>query len=125
MKRITLTCPFTGLMFEATQFADGTVIAIHPFTKQEIRMTWNSSCSRYMLPKHAFDVVETMPAIDAAMELGISRQRVSTLCKNGTLQSSTINGQCMITSESVKMYKETRTNGRPRKEVENGRNSND
>lgn len=115
MKRITLTCPFTGLEFEATEFADGTILFYHPITGEETRMTWNSSCSRYMLPKSAFKHVEMLTSAETCELLELSKQRVNTLCLEGTLDSRLINGTRYVTRESAILYKKTRRAGRPKK----------
>ena len=50
MKKITLTCPFTGVEFDALENADGSLIVQHPLTGEHMRVGFNEPSNRP--PKH-------------------------------------------------------------------------
>ena len=115
MKRILLTCPFTGVTFEALQTADNNIIGRNPITGAEVRMNYNSSCNRYYICPDAFKKVETLTLSEAAEVLGISVQRISKMVSDGILKAFEIDGKKKTTLESVLEYKETRKVGAPKR----------
>ena len=115
MRRILLTCPFTGVTFEALQTADNNIIARNPITGDEVRMNYNSSCNRYYICPDAFKQVETLTLSEAAEILDVSIQRLSTMATNGVIKTFEIDGKKKTTLETVLKYKETRKVGAPKK----------
>lgn len=118
MKKKHLTDPFTGIEFECVEFADGSIVAINPLTNEEIRMNWNCSCSRFMLPKSVFKRVRTVNITEAAHISNVSVQRISKACKDGLLPIHELpNGDAVILYDDLTRYNENkRPAGRPRKE---------
>lgn len=115
MKRIIYTCPFTGMEFEATEFADGTVVCYHPVTGDEIRMSYNPSIKKYMINPSAFKHVETISISEAAKILKVSVPRVSMLCSSGQLAYHMVKDQKRLIKSEVVEYSRYRKPGRPRK----------
>ena len=115
MKRILLTCPFTGVTFEALQTADNNIIGRNPITGNEIRMNFNSSCNRYYIYPDAFKKIETLTLSEAADVLEISVQRISKMVNDGVIPSFEIDGKKKTTLESVLEYKKTRKVGAPKR----------
>lgn len=115
MRRILLTCPFTGVTFEALQTADNNIIARNPITGEEVRMNYNCSCDRYYIYPEAFKMVETLTLSEAADMLDISVQRVSKMVNDGLIKTFEIDGKKKTTLESVLNYKETRKVGAPKR----------
>lgn len=119
MKRITLTCPFTGVTFEAAETADGNILAYNPLTGEEIRMNYNSSNNRYYMRPSSWHEIETHTLKDAAELLNVSIQRVSTMVKNGTIPAHVLpNGDKVILQTDIDLYNENKTYGRPRKDAQ-------
>lgn len=117
MKEIILTDPFSGIDFQAVQESDYTIIAIHPLTGEAIRMQYDSNTACFMLPAHAFDMVETLTFADAAREMNVSRARISDAVKRGRLPFKRLpNGSKMILKRDLQTYNETKAVGRPKKE---------
>ena len=116
MKAIYLTCPFTGVGFECTEFADKTIIAYHPITHEEIRLSYNPSIKKYMIDPKAFKRIETISVSIAAEILDVSIPRITALCSNGQIPYIVVNGKKQLIYDDVIKYKRNRKNGRPKKE---------
>lgn len=109
MKKIIMTCPFTGIEFTAIKSADGDIIATNPITNEEVKMNYNNSCNRYYIEPSQFKHVETTTPIKAAKILGISVQRVSKLMSDGRLKAfEPLPGVKIIPIESVLDYRKHR-----------------
>lgn len=117
MKEITLTCPFTGLEFNALEYADGKIVTRHAITGDEVHMNWNSSCNRYYIGKEAFKHIETVSMMQAAEILDVSRQRISKIAADGIIQPHDINNNTVFALTDVLEYKRVRKVGAPFKEV--------
>lgn len=119
MKRITLTCPFTGVTFEATQTADGTIIAYNPLTGDPVEMKLNNgSIQRYYMKPSAWREIKAYTIKDAAKELNVSIQRVSAMIKDGKLPVHVLpNGDKLVLDDDIRLYNENKTYGRPRKDA--------
>lgn len=118
MKQVTITCPFTGVDFEATEFADGSIVARNPLTNQEIRLSYNPMPHAFMLPKNALQHVETVSIVEAANLSNVSVQRISKLCADGVLQARILpDGSKVILLDELTSYNESKKNGRPRKDA--------
>lgn len=116
MKEKTLTCPFTGVEFKALECADGRVIVRHAITGEEIIMNWNGTIQRYNIAKSAFKHIETVSMIEAAEILDVSRQRISKIAADGTIQAHDVNGSTVFVLSDVLEYKKNRKVGAPFKE---------
>ncbi len=107
MKKVTKTDPFTGLQFSAEEYADGSISMRLPFIGS-YSLEYSPSCDGYVIPRYLFDKRETYGLNEAASILGVSKQRVSTLCRNGTLRSTKAGGIMLIDAMSVLEYREKR-----------------
>ncbi len=116
MKKITLTCPFTGVEFDCLEDADGNIIARHALTGKEISMNYNYSIKRYNIKREFFAHVETVTFSQACEILDVSRQRISKIAATGVIQPHTVNGVQVFTLTDVLDYKKTRKVGAPAKE---------
>lgn len=119
MKRITLTCPFTGVTFEATETADGDIIAYNPLSGEEVVMKFNTGIRHYYMRPGLWREIETHTLKDAAELLNVSVQRVSAMVKNGTIPAHVLpNGDKVILQTDIDLYNENKTYGRPRKDAQ-------
>lgn len=116
MKEILLTCPFTGAQFSATIDVNNNLYVTHPITNETHKINYNSSIKKYNLPAELLQWVETVSLGEAARILNVSRQRISAIAQNGTIQPRTVNGQTVFVLDDVLQYKETRKPGAPKKE---------
>lgn len=120
MKKIMLTDPFSGTDFEAYEFDDKSMIAIHPLTKETVRVFYDAQKHSFMVPVSAFEHIETMTMQQAADYMNVSVQRVSNACKSGKLPLKELpNGAKMIVKKDLINYNETKKCGRPRKDANN------
>lgn len=118
MKPILITDPFTGLDFEAIEFADGSILARNALTNQEIKLTYNPMCNRLMVGKEHFAHIETLTLAQAARFSNVSVQRISKLCADGTLEAHELpNGSKVVLLDDLVRYNANKKNGRPRKET--------
>lgn len=116
MKEIILTCPFTGVEFKATEYADGKIVFVHPLTLETIHMNYNASIKKYNIPRIAFRQIETCTQTQAMEILGISRQRINKIANDEIIPIFFINGSKVFLMHDVLEYKKTRKVGRPEKE---------
>lgn len=117
MKKIILTCPFTGVEFEALEYADRSLLITHPLTGEQVKINWNASVKRFNVPANLFKHIETLTQTETAKVLGVSRQRVSAIAQTGVIQPHEVNGAIMFLKSDVLKYAETRKPGAPCKEV--------
>ena len=115
MKTILLTCPFTGVEFEAMQDENGNLHVINPLTENIFYVLTANSCNDLILDKRLFTHVETATISETADILGVSRQRISAIVSNETIPVHTVNGQTVFLLSDVLEYKENRKPGAPRK----------
>lgn len=117
MEKITLTCPLTGNDFTALRMANGSVIATNPITRKEVRMIYDAETNTYSINADDVRYIPLCTYADAVKILGISIQRISKLCKDGTLVAYRLtNNQKRIDKDSVLNYKKNRKVGAPKKE---------
>lgn len=116
MKETILTCPFTGIEFNAIIDADNNLYVKHPITGEVNKINYNSSIKKYNLPKSLFKHIDTISLSEAADILGVSRQRISAIAANSTIEPFTVNGQTVFKRADVLQYKRTRKIGAPRKD---------
>lgn len=114
MKKITLTCPFTGVPFDALENADGSLIVQHPLTGVHMRVGFNEPSNRYLLDRSQFQHVETVTQAQAAELLGVSRARVSAIVRDETIPHYVVNGSNVFLLDDIKAYDASRTVGRPK-----------
>ena len=108
MEKITVTCPFTGIPFDAIKYADGRIVATNVITGEDAVITYNAACDRYMIRPDAFATTPTVTMHEAAQILNISKPRISLLVKQGRLKAFRPGAQMYITRESVLDYKRQR-----------------
>lgn len=116
MEKITLTCPFTGIPFDAIKSADGSLIVQNPITKENMRIGYNEPTKRYLVNKKYFQFMETVSCSEAAEMLGVSRSRISTMIFNDTIPHYSVNGKHVFLKSDVLSYSESRRVGRPQKD---------
>lgn len=105
MKKVMITCPFTGLDFEAVEYADGKFIATNAITGEDLHISYNPSIDRYLINRDAFKHVELMTLNECADELGVSKAYASILAKRGELKAVRPGAAIYITRESVLSFK--------------------
>ena len=119
MKRVTLTCPFTGISFEATETADGDIIAYSPLTGEEIVMKFNTGIRHYYMRPGKWRHIETCSIKEMAEMLNITIQRAYTMTKTGVIAAHELpNGDKVVLRDDIERYNENRKCGRPRKRSE-------
>lgn len=116
MKKIMLTCPFTGIPFEALRSADGSLIAQNPITGENMRIGYNEPNRRYLIDDRLFKHIEVVSASQAAEILGISRARISKIIKDDIIPHYKTNGKYMLRLDDVMLYADNRTVGRPKED---------
>ena len=105
MERIVITCPFTGVPFEAIQYADGRIIATNALTGEDMQITYNPSIKRYMLDSAFFHGEKMLTMEECAELLGVSKARVSVLAKQDRLKAVKPSAQMYISLNSALEYK--------------------
>lgn len=106
MKSITLICPFTGVEFEALQSElTGEYIFTNPVTGQ----LYSSENKHLYLPISAFtDSPKSVSPTEAAEILGVTRQRITQLLREGKLPYYLVNGNKRILESDVLEYRKNR-----------------
>lgn len=107
------TCPFTGAEFQAVHMADSWIVT-HPLLNGDAMYPIEGDC--LMVPIYDLQHFKTMTPAEAAEMLGVSRQRVDQLASAGKLCQRYVNGSPVFLEADVLKYKDSRKNGRPRKE---------
>ena len=105
MEKVLITCPFTGMEFEALKYADGRLVTSNKITGDEIQITYNSSIKKYMLDARLLKHVPLVTMDECAETLGVSKPRVSALVKKGKLQTVRPSAALYITKDSMLDYK--------------------
>lgn len=113
MTPITLTCPFTGLSFEAMKTQDQMTLT-NPLTQKQIPIKIKNGFAH--VPMTVFTHIATLNATETALYLNVSRQRIDQLVKAGKLLPRYINSEPIFIMDDVIEYAQTRKNGRPRKD---------
>lgn len=116
MIKRTITCPFTGVEFNALESADGNMIVQNPITGDTIRLTYDVETNAYTVPKAYFGLVETMNSSEAAEYLDVTRSRISKIAVDGIIPHFLVNGKPMFRKSDIIEYAKNRTVGRPAKE---------
>ncbi len=105
MEKILITCPFTGLSFEAVKFADGRIVSTNPLTGNDVTMKYNASCNRYMIDPQEFKHKPLLTLNEVCDMLDLSKARVSRLVNEGRLQSVRPGSTVYVTKDSVLKYR--------------------
>lgn len=113
MPNVLLTCPFTGLPFEAIENADGSLIIRNPLKDTYMQVFNNDGA--ITIPYKFFEHADTMSCIEAAKYLGVTKSRVYSIVKNNIVPSHIVNGKPVFLADDIIEYGKTRTIGRPRK----------
>lgn len=103
MEFTTLTDPITGLDFKALKDSAGNLTPIMKFGRTLV-LPYDKDTDSYRIPTKAFEYVPTMTLNECAEYLGVSKVRVSRMCKNGTLNSAKIGNMLVIEKASVNAY---------------------
>lgn len=108
MEKVMITCPFTGLEFEALKYMDGRIITSNAITGEEIQLTYNPSIKKYMMPASILKHIPLVTMDECARELGVSKPRITALIKDHRLQTLRPGAVVYITKESMLDYKHSR-----------------
>lgn len=117
MVKRTFTCPFTGVNFDTLESAEGNIIAHHPITGETMRLAFNHELNSYLLPREYMKFTETVSSTEAADILQVSRARISKIVADNVIPHFIVNGKAMFCKSDIMEYAETRTVGRPAKEL--------
>lgn len=104
MEKVLITCPFTGLEFQAIKYADGRLVATNRITGEDMHITYNSSCNRYMIDPKEFKHTPLVTVAECAEYLNVSKPMISKLAKAGTLQTVRPGATVYITKDSMLEY---------------------
>lgn len=115
MKKLKLTCPFTGIEFTAHEMADGKLIVIHPLTGEQLTINWNCSIKKYNLPKEFFQHIKTVDREQAQRILEVTYQRVTQIIQNEIIPVHYINDKPVFVEDDVYEYRKNRKVGAPKK----------
>lgn len=108
MEKITVTCPFTGLPFEAIKYADGRLVTTNKVTGEDMQITYNASNNRYMFLASELKFHALLTMDECAEELNISKPRISKLVKQNRLKAIKPDAQLYITRSSMLEFKQQR-----------------
>lgn len=98
-----MTCPLTGCTFDAVKTDNGEYIFTNVLTGEQYKS--DKSYLHLFVPSF-FELRETISPVDAAMELGVSRQRMTQLMREGTIPHFTMEGNKRLLLSDVVEYKE-------------------
>lgn len=120
MEKMILTCPLTGVEFEAMSMEPHIVpftklVTHHPLKHEPVEMYVNERWEICIPYKH-FEHIKTVTPIEASEILGVTRQRIAQILSDNIIDSHTVNGSPVFLLDDVLAYKESRQPGRPRKE---------
>lgn len=104
MNIITKSDPITGLEFKALSDNDGNLVIETAFN-QVIKVAFDKKTNCYMFQASYLEHHPIMSLNECAEYLGVTKVRVSRMCKNGTLKSVKIKGALIIDKSSIDAYK--------------------
>ena len=114
MREITITCPFTGLEFNAWEDEyTGNLIFTNPLTGDD--MVVKRVAKNYSIPIDYTKHVPIVKAYDAKVILQVSKQRIAQIISNETIPVKRINGEPYFLKADVLDYRENRQVGAPKK----------
>lgn len=115
MKEVKMTCPFTGVEFNALQYADGRIIVKHPLTDELLTVNWNCSIKKFNVPKEFFEHIPTVTQKEASEILDVTMARISQIADAQIIPTHNVNGKVVFLLDDVLEYKKTRKVGAPKK----------
>ena len=116
MEKMKLTCPFTGIEFQAfKEPKTHKLYFANPLTHEMVSAKWDKVSNTYVIPAEMFRFVETCTTVEAMEILDVSRQRISQIVNDNVIPSHIVNNQPVFILSDVLQYKENKKPGRPRK----------
>lgn len=111
MQILKHTCPFTGGNFKLLMRneSEREITFFHAITGEEF--TAKLTNGNIIIPIAAFNEIETVSLNKAAQMLGVTKQRVSKLIKDGKIDALKVNGRFNVVADSVRNY-DAMTRGR-------------
>lgn len=104
MQILKHTCPFTGGNFKLImrRDQDTKITFYHALTGEQFNMEIKDG--NVIIPLAAFNEIETVTLNKAAQMLGVTKQRVSKLIKDGKIDALKVNGRYSVITSSVREY---------------------
>lgn len=120
MEKVKLTCPLTGVEFDALINEPelvplARVYVNHPLEHYPMDLYINEHWE-LCIPIKSLQHIETIEPADVADVLDVSRQRVYQILADDVIPSHMVNGKTVFKLDDVMRYADTRTPGRPKKE---------
>ena len=111
MRILKQTCPFTGGKFKLIESDDkkGKITCFHALTGEQFEIEMKDDY--LIIPISVFNDIETVSLNKAAQMLGVTKQRVSKLIKDGKIDALKVNGRYSVIAESVRNH-DAMTRGR-------------
>ena len=108
MRKIKKCDPFSGLKIDVLEMDNKSMVIHTPFC-HTLTLDYDAQNDAYTIPATAFNYFKTVTLREAAEELGVSRMRISRMCKENLLKSAKINNNLVIDYASLKLLKEKRS----------------
>ena len=120
MKPVSITCPFTGHVVNATKDEDTkTLYMQNAITHEPIVCMYDFEKDCYCIPARILmQKYDLVSMTHAAYILGVTRQRISYIAKHEIIKPYTVNDKTMFMRSDVLDYKKNRKVGAPKKEQE-------
>lgn len=116
MERMFLTCPFTGVEFQAYKDAKlQRLYYANPIEHETMSVNYDPSTNSITINLNDFNHVELVTPEQATDILAISRQRIYQIINDNVINAHTIAGRPFLKLCEVLDYKQNRKPGRPRK----------
>lgn len=118
MKPVSITCPFTGQVVQATMNEnDKSLVFKNAITNEKFLCRYDHEKDCYCIPAYVlmqkFDMISST---HASYILGVTRQRMSQIAQSEIIKPYNVNGKTMFMRSDVLEYKENRKVGAPKKE---------
>ena len=118
MEKMKLTCPFTGIEFQAfKEPKTHKLYFANPLTHEMTSAKWDMIANAYVIPAEMFRYIETISTVEAMEILDVSRQRISQIVNDNVIPSHIVNNQPVFILSDVLQYKENKKPGRPKKDA--------
>lgn len=85
-----ITDPFTGTENAIVEFDNGNLLFEHALTHENIYLEYDALENCYKVPAYALKYRAVLTLNEAAELLGVSKMRVSSMCKTGLLKSAKV-----------------------------------
>ena len=104
MRILKHTCPFTGGKFKLIESDSekDKITCFHALTGEQFNIKIKDG--NFIIPLDAFNEIETVSLNKAAQMLGVTKQRVSKLIKDGKIEALKVNGRYSVIASSVREY---------------------